>query len=50
MTLTLYTYRCPYCDSGDMGEAVGRCLNCARAARIKTGGPMPGPRIPDTAD
>ncbi|MET7814208.1 hypothetical protein ABZT26_25595 [Streptomyces sp. NPDC005395] len=34
MTLTIYRYRCPYCDNGDMGEAVGRCLHCHGAGKI----------------
>ncbi|BDT39521.1 hypothetical protein [Streptomyces yaizuensis] len=34
MTVTIYAYRCPYCDDGDMGDSVGRCLHCAGAGRI----------------
>ncbi|MFJ9719875.1 hypothetical protein ACIRPQ_28785 [Streptomyces sp. NPDC101213] len=34
MTLTIYRYRCPYCDRGDMGDAVGRCLHCHGAGKI----------------
>lgn len=34
VTLTIYVYACPYCDAGDMGESVGRCLVCIGAGRV----------------